>query len=337
MREEKKYNLSTGFQNSIVGFDLTSEKNHLPPAVHHFIPIFYSKRWASGNPAMLTRYALWRPGIVAVDRKAPKGVGWERNGYSFDGFSGDEAEAVETDLMKPKDNKASRILSRLEKEGAGGNWSDNDRNDWTWFIVSLLVRGPEDVQSAKRNISVEWANPNQRMEARYQKLFTEFPTMRDSAHPTLKEYIASMGQDYGKRLGVKIMAHMTEHKEISTTIAKMHWEVREISGSDSFLTSDRPVRRDYPFKSRSTLVTIPIGPKAVFLAAHSRQVIEKAFREGETEFVRRNNRHVVRQARQFAFAIDTRDRDWVTKNLAKEAQPGFFDFIRGTGARPKTA
>ncbi|WP_209790942.1 DUF4238 domain-containing protein [Ensifer adhaerens] len=314
---------------------MTPEKKHAPPAVHHYIPIFYSKRWASGSPAMLTRYALWRPGIVAVDRKAPKGVGWEPNGYSFDGFTGDDAEVVETDLMKPKDGAASGVLGRLEKHGASGSWNNDDRYAWTWFIVSLLVRGPEDVQSAKRNISVEWANPDQRMEARYQKLLTEFPTMRDSAHPTLKEYIASMGEDYGKRLGVKIMAHVTEQKEISFAIANMQWEVRRISGIRSLLTSDRPVRRDYPFKSKNTLVTIPIGPKAVFLAAHSQQVIERAFRGGDSEFVRRNNLHVVRQARQFVFASDAGNREWVTKNIAKEPQPGFFDFIRGTGAKPR--
>lgn len=283
---------------------------------------------------MLTRYALWQPGIVAVDRKAPSGVGWEPNGYTFDGFTGDEAEAVETDVMKPKDGKASLILGRLEREGAGGTWSNDERYAWTWFIVSLLVRGPEDVRSAKRNISVEWANPNQRMEARYQKLLTDLPMMRESAHPTLKAYIASMDEQYGKRLGVKIMAEMTDQNEISSAIANMHWEVRNVSGEGSFLTSDRPVRRDYPFKSRSALLTVPIGPKAMFLAAHSRKMIDRAFRGGNADFVRRNNREIVRQARQFVFASDASDREWITKNIAKEPQPGFFDFIRGTGARP---
>lgn len=273
---------------------------------------------------MLTRYSLWRPGSVAVDRKVPSGVGWEPHGYSFDGFTGDDAEAIETDLMKPKDGKASVILGRLERGGTGGAWSDEDRYAWTWFIVSLLVRGPEDVQSAKRNISAEWANPNQRMETRYRNLLDEFPTVRESAHPTLKEYIASMGEDYGKRLGVKIMAGMTDHNEISYTVANMHWEVRRVSNEGSFLTSDRPVRRDYPFKSRSALLTIPIGPKAMFLAAHSGEVIDRAFREGGAEFVRRNNRHVVRQARQFVFASDASERVWVMKNIAKEPQPGFF-------------
>jgi hypothetical protein len=283
---------------------------------------------------MLTRYSLWRPGIVAVDRKAPRGVGWEANGYSLDGFRGEEAEAVETNLMKPKDSKASVILGRLERDGAGGAWSNDDRYAWTWFIVSLLVRGPEDVQSAKRNISAEWATPNERLEMRYQKLLAEFPMMRDSAHPTLKEYIASMGEDYGMRLGVKIMAQMTDHKQISTAIANMYWEVREVPADSSLLTSDRPVRRDYPFKSKNSLLTIPIGPKAIFLAAQSRQVIDRAFRGGGAEFVRRNNRLVVRQARQFVFASDARDREWVTTNIAKEPQLGFFDFIRGTGAKP---
>lgn len=192
---------------------MTDKKPNAAPAIHHYIPIFYSKRWASGDPMRLTRYALWRPGSVAVDRKAPSGVGWERNGYSFEGFDGAMAETVETDLMKPKDDQASKILARLEQGEADGDWSEDDRFAWTWFVVSLFVRGPEDVWSAKRNIAVEWTNPNDRMEARYLALFNEMPEMRRYVHPTLKENLASKGEDYGKRLAVKIMAHMTDHRE----------------------------------------------------------------------------------------------------------------------------
>ena len=285
---------------------------------------------------MLTRYALWRPGSVAVDRKVPGGVGWERNGYSFDGFAGASAEAVETDLMKPKDDKASKMLARLEKGGVDGHWSDDDRFGWTWFVVSLFVRGPEDVQSAKRNIAVEWANPNDRMEARYQALFEEMPEMRGQAYPTLKEYLASKGEDYGKRLGVKIMADMTDHNDISNTVANMHWQVRKVSGLSRLITSDRPVRREYPLKSMSSFLTLPIGPKAVFIAANSIDAIERAYRQGEEAFVRMNNRQLVRQARRFAFACDDSERNWVMNNLAKEPQPGFFDFIKGSGGSSPT-
>ncbi|MEF0938904.1 hypothetical protein [Rhizobium sp. BR 362] len=152
--------------------------------------------------------------------------------------------------------------------------------------------------------------------------------MRVHARPTLKEYIASMGEDYGKRLGMKIMPHMTDQNEISTTIANMHWEVRQLDDPHRLLTSDRPVRRDYPFKSRNAVLTVPIGPQAIFMAAHSSGVIARLFRDGVGGFMRNNNRQVVRQARQFAIAYDDRDRQWVPKALAKEPQPGFFDFIR---------
>jgi hypothetical protein len=82
------------------------------------------------------------------------------------------------------------------------------------------------------------------------------------------------------------------------------------------------------------LLTLPIGPQAIFVAANSREVIARLFRDGMESFVRKNNRQVVRQARQFAIAYDDKDRNWVPKALAKEPQPGFFDFIKGTGASP---
>jgi hypothetical protein len=260
---------------------MPSDRTQAPPATHHYIPIFYSKRWASGDPPKLTRYARWLPGKIAIDRKVPSGVGWEKNGYSFDGFEGEQAEAVETDLMKPKDDKASKMLARLESAGADGPWADDDRFGWTWFVVSLLARGPQDVRSAKRNIEVEWAKPNDRMEARYQAIFDEIPEMRGHAHSTLKEYIASMGGDYGKRLGMKILADMTDHNDISTAIANMHWQVRKVVGGSCFLTSDRPVRREYPLRSKSSFLTLPIGPKAIFIAANSKDSIDRVYRQGE--------------------------------------------------------
>nr|WP_280952640.1 DUF4238 domain-containing protein [Neorhizobium alkalisoli] len=300
------------------------------PGVHHYIPIFYTKRWACGHPRMLTRFTRWPSGNFAVDRKAPKGVGWERDGYSFDGFTGDQAAAIELELMKPKDHRASQMLRRLEQRGSSGPWSSEERYDWTWFIVSLLVRGPEDVRSAKANISREWAIPNQRMEARYQDVIREFPGF--AAPPSLRDYIASMDENYGYRLGMKIMADMTDHHAISSLIANMHWGVRAVDEGRQLLTSDRPVRLEFPLRSEKSFLTLPIGPRLLFLAAKSLRGLNRLLNSDLRVLVERNNRKVVRQARQFAFAADDSERNWVSKHLAKEPQPGFFDFIRGTGA-----
>lgn len=308
------------------------DKNNAP-GVHHYIPIFYTKRWASGDPRTLTRFTHWPSGKFAVDRKAPKGVGWERDGYAFDGFIGEQAAAIELELMKPKDHRASQMLKRLETDGASGNWSNEERYDWTWFIVSLLARGPEDVRSAKVNISREWAIPNERMEARYRDVIRDFPGF--SAPATLREYIATMDENYGNRLGMKIMADMTDHHAISSLIGNMHWGVRAIETGRQLLTSDRPVRLEFPLRSETSFLTLPIGPRHIFVAAASVRGLNRLLHDDPRIVVERNNRKVVRQARQFVFAADDSERDWVAKHLAKEAQPGFFDFIRGAGRTTK--
>ncbi|WP_189636846.1 DUF4238 domain-containing protein [Rhizobium phaseoli] len=300
------------------------------PGVHHYIPIFYTKRWASGSPRMLTRFTQWPSGNFAVDRKAPKGVGWERDGYAFDGFSGDEAAAIELKLMKPKDHRASQILARLEQNGTSGHWTSEERYDWTWFIVSLLVRGPEDVRSAKVNVSREWAIPNERMEERYRNVIREFPGF--TAPASLREYIASQDENYGKRLGMKIMADMTDHNAISTMIANMHWGVRSIEAGRQLLTSDRPVRQEFPLRSEQSFVTLPIGPQRIFVAAKSPRGLNRLLQSDPRVLVERNNRKIVRQARQFVFATDDSERDWVWKNIAREPQPAFFDFIESRAA-----
>lgn len=279
---------------------------------------------------MLTRFTRWPSGNLAVDRKAPKGVGWERDGYAFDGFSGDEAAAIELKHMKPKDHLASQMLARLEQIGTSGHWTHQERYDWTWFIVSLIVRGPEDVRSAKVNISRDWTLPNERMEERYRKVLREFPDF--PAPASLREYIASMDDNYGNRLGTKIMADMTDHHEISTMIANMHWGVRVIETGRQLLTSDRPVRLEFLLRSEQSFVTMPIGPQRIFIAAKSPRGLNRLLQSDARVLVERNNRTVVRQARQFVFAADDSERDWVFKNIARVPQPAFFDFIESRAA-----
>lgn len=305
------------------------------PATHHYIPIFYSKRWASGEPSRLIRYARWKEDVVSVDRKAPKGVGWEKNGYSYDGLQGSDAEDIELNLMKPGDDRASKMLARLEASGVDGHWADIDRYAWTWFILSLFMRGPEDIRAAKRDIAQEFVEPHPRFEARYRQLLQEFPGV--DHQETLRDYLISLGPDHGHRLGLKLAADLTDHDEISTSVANMYWGVRQIRGSKLLVTSDRPVRREYPLRSKSSIITLPLGPRLLFLASTSAEGLDRQLRKAEDDLVRLNNRIVVRQARRFAFAFDYSDSEWIKRNLAREAEPAFFDLIRLAEERGRRA
>jgi hypothetical protein len=167
------------------------------------------------------------------------------------------------------------------------------------------------------------------MEARYQDVMREFAA--SFAAPTsLPEYIATMDENYDNQLAVQIMADMTDHGPISTMITNMHWGVRRIDGGRRFLTSDRPVRLEFPLRSDNAFLTLPIGPDRIFVAARSTSGLNKLLHADPQIFVERNNRKVVRQARQFAFAADDCEREWVCKNLAREPQAGFLDFIEGS-------
>ncbi|WP_421612011.1 DUF4238 domain-containing protein [Agrobacterium tumefaciens] len=113
----------------------------------------------------------------------------------------------------------------------------------------------------------------------------------------------------------------------------MHWGVRLIHQGRQLLTSDRPVRLEFPLRSEKSFLTLPIGPRRLFVAAKSPRGLDQLLHGDPRVLVGRNNRRVVRQARQFVFAADDSERDWVSKHLAKEAQPGFFDFIRGASVK----
>ncbi|MFA1625878.1 hypothetical protein ACDY96_24905 [Rhizobium mongolense] len=94
------------------------------------------------------------------------------------------------------------------------------------------------------------------------------------------------------------MADMTDHHAISSLIANMHWGVRAVDEGRQLLTSDRPVRLEFPLRSEKSFLTLPIAPRLLFLAAKSLRGLNRLLNSDLRVLVERNNRKVVRQARQ---------------------------------------
>lgn len=120
-----------------------------PPVRHHFSPIFYLKRWAGGDDR-LEQFS--RPGGagrgIRARRLPPSATGYADNLYAMPGLPDHLVQQVEERFMQVLDDKAAKILQRLE---AGGRieWDSAMRSGWARFVLSLQLRTPADIVGIK--------------------------------------------------------------------------------------------------------------------------------------------------------------------------------------------
>ncbi|RWO35013.1 MAG: DUF4238 domain-containing protein [Mesorhizobium sp.] len=89
------------------------------PKKHHYIPVFYLKRWA-GEDGRLCEFSRPYDHRVKPRRTHPAGTGYEENLYSMQGFEPELAQQIEERFFKFTDSLAADALDRLVTKGVGG-------------------------------------------------------------------------------------------------------------------------------------------------------------------------------------------------------------------------
>lgn len=92
--------------------------------------------------------------------------------------------------MQRLDSHAAAALTMLEDDDPRITREPQARSAWSRFIMSLLMRTPQDVVAIKKGVAEEWARHIPGLEARY----AAERTLNDPI--TFDEYIARRGSDY---------------------------------------------------------------------------------------------------------------------------------------------
>jgi hypothetical protein len=127
-----------------------------PPHRHHYLPVFYTKRWAIGLDQKLEQFHQPHGPRVKPRRLHPEAVGYVDRLYELQGLEPQLAQQIETQFFKPVDDLAARALAALEEGKKNDAWDDRYRSAWSRFLLSLMLRHPMAVQDLK----AEW---NRRM------------------------------------------------------------------------------------------------------------------------------------------------------------------------------
>lgn len=109
-------------------------------ANQHYVPVFYSKRWADGQ-GQITRY-FFDHGKVVQKRRGPTAIGCKEHLWTLRGGTGDVRQFVEKELFSSfVDNDAGQILRHLI-DRPKAPLSGLDVIKWAHFLGSLELRNP---------------------------------------------------------------------------------------------------------------------------------------------------------------------------------------------------
>ena len=294
------------------------EKNNLPKK-HHYIPVFYLKRWI-GSDGRLCQFS--KPnGAVIPNRKYPSQTGFEDRLYTIKGVSDSVAQQMEELFLKPVDARASEALRLMEKDGNKAHWNSELRSAWTKFLHSLLLRCPEDVQSFLdiwnhhyiSDATGEW-------EIKYQKV-------RRAIDPaTYQEYMLRIPRENIDANGMKTLANLIDSEVSGTKINNMLWYILDTKNAGiEFLTSDRPIVRTNGLMRQNGHLVLAIGPRRLFIAARNEETLNSILRVSQKKLIKEYNTQVVKCAFRFSYGTSDNQLHFVKKHMSTDYQPRLVD------------
>src|SRR4051812_1331476 len=201
---------------------------------HHYIPVFYTKRWCT-NDGRLCEYS--RPHDKIHDQRlAPKTTGFQDRLYEIKGVPQLIAQRIEDDFMSFVDNHAAAALALLETDSTKINGDQKHKSAWSLFLISLIMRTPEDVSALIAIWEDDWERDFEKLRAQYEK------NKKPGEMRSLEEFIAQEDPHVRERWAMSELPELIDHEGIGQLLNDMHWFVITTDpGSPHLLTSDRPL------------------------------------------------------------------------------------------------
>ncbi|PBB66591.1 hypothetical protein CK228_21405 [Mesorhizobium sp. WSM4312] len=261
------------------------------PIKHHFLPVFYLKRWAQTD-GRLIEFSKPFGDEVKPKRVHPEGTGYISRLYAIQGLPDEVAHEMEREFLSPIDSRAADALKTMLD---GGEFSTTQRLAWAGFIATLLSRMPSDIKTLHQTIMELFSTIAPGFENIFQALKPE-NEVRTFEQMT-EELLASAAP--------RVINHaksLMSNQRLLSGLAAMEWSVLTVDrAGNEFLTSDRPVIHTNVLGRTDSHLVVPIGPRRLFVAVSDRTLMEKIKSVGEDKLVSATNAAVVGAADKFVY------------------------------------
>jgi hypothetical protein len=288
---------------------------------HHYVPVFYTRRWCASD-GKLCEYS--RPRDKIYDhRVAPKRTGFQDRLYEMKGVPKLIAQRIEDDFMSSVDNHAAEALVLLETDASKINGDQKNKSAWSLFLISLMMRTPEDVAALNGIWEDDWERDRPIIRAQYEKKKGPDETR------SLEEFIAQEDPDVRERWAMSELPELIDHQGIGQMLNDMHWfVVTAEADAPRLLTSDRPLFLSAKLGAPDCYLTLPIAPDRLFVAVNSKDS-EAGFRaRPQKELIEETNVRSAQQAAKYVYSGDNARLEFVDRYISTARQPSFFEDLR---------
>lgn len=285
------------------------------PKDHHYLPIFYLERWAGADGRVIRYYRpRGRPGgSVVASPVGPKYTGYEERLYELPGT--ENPQVVETDFLSPVDDGAACVLGKM-LDGGLKSLSGNERQKWALFVMSLPLRIPRALKELGATASgfarayYELANQ------------AEYATSRNPDDPRSVFDYAIQRNPNASYFYKAALPMIIDDKDIGERIINMRWAIVDLSTAGrSLLTGDVPLMASHALDKRQCILSLPVSPTQVFVAAYDAERIRAAVKQQQSDTVRNLNNCTARMAVENVYGCSSVHLRFVENRLRKPDAP----------------
>ncbi len=299
----------------MVVYAISAPHDH-SPRDHHFIPVFYLKKWADST-GKLIEYSRPHQSKFCVKSVGPRGTGFERDLYSFNGLPAELAQFLEAKFLARTDELASLVHTKL-LSGNTAPWTPETRSAWSRFAVNFLIRHPHPFSEIRTVAYDCWLKPDDITQKEYERL------KQPDDPPTFEQWVEIQGNHLADQIRMRLIQGLLDNEPLGTKFNAMLWNVLDLSKSKfRLLTSDWPLYR--VFNGDRKMFALPISPTALFSAVTHADIFERMRRDKPDQMVREVNAGVVSAARLYVYASDNSQERFVKNRMStkQDSQPFF--------------
>ncbi len=241
--------------------------------------------------------------------------------YELKSVAPEHAQWIEMGPIWEIDTYGSQALDLLEA-GNLASMSKQERSNWSRFLMSMMMRGPNDIELIRKNYAAEW---QKNVPEITEKLQGSENAITHALADKIPEMLAADGPlmaDWALEMAVGLM----DHTGMGGLLNNLIWIVREVPQSvPELLTSDRPIMASETMILHDDYILMPIGPRKLFLGVTTP---ETEYRVNQTNIgtqVHGVNRFIVGQAEEQVYGTSDAQLEFVREHMSKRPQPSLFE------------
>lgn len=274
-----------------------------PPRNHHFVPVFYLRRWARDDGKLYE----WTMRDRTVFRRLvhPKATGFQRDLYTVHELPEASRQWFEQVFLQQTDDLAAKAIAALL---AGKTLDAIKLSGFSRFLMTLGQRHPDGLPELVAAINRLW---------NYKGQLPEYEMARQPGDPsTYQEFLATLAPETRAQVQVNILKACMDNEIVGKRLNSMVWAVLNLADSGiSLLTSDWPV--ELGLRPGRSLISLPISPREAILGSESEDFLRAIGKRRPLEIVKVINKFVVSHARLFVYSNDESQRSFIAKWMGR--------------------